>query len=298
VQSSALLQGDQAQNQTAAPKTLCFLFCFAVLPQVRSSAPTCAIECSTRQQLRQFVSFSFYFWFLFSLVILISFYFYSHVGRYSNTYGPCSFCYDPYHHVRNCPSIRQISNNIFGHKKTSLSRSGNDNYFDSYNPTWSQQSNISWQAQDPGIHAPQFHGLLHQSYQQFYDHTYSCQSAPQQQYQAEPPPPEVSEELLETIKEMTQNTQQFFEEMRALRNKQAGILKEEEEEAYQEKPSSTYWPPQCQEEEPPPIYDHSYSHQQYQEEPPSLAMVALQEAMVVSTEMSAALERTMSAFLI
>jgi hypothetical protein len=60
-------------------------FCFAVLPQVRSNAPTCAIERSTRQHLRQFVSFSFYFWFLFSLVILIPFYFYSHVGRYSNT---------------------------------------------------------------------------------------------------------------------------------------------------------------------------------------------------------------------
>jgi hypothetical protein len=39
--------------------------------------------------------------------------------------------------------------------------------------------NISWQAQDPGIHAPQFHGLQHQSYQQFYDHAYSFQSAPQ-----------------------------------------------------------------------------------------------------------------------
>jgi hypothetical protein len=144
-------------------------------------------------------------------------------GGTPTPYGPCSFFYDPYHHVRNCPSIRQISNNIFGHKKTSLSRPGNDNYFDSYNPTWSQQSNISWKAQDPGIHAPQFHGLQHQSYQQFYD-----QSAPQQQYQAEPPPPEVFEELLETIKEMTQNTQQFFEEMRALRNKQVDILKEEE----------------------------------------------------------------------
>jgi hypothetical protein len=173
-------------------------------------------------------------------------------GGTPTPYGPCSFCYDPYHHVRNCPSIRQISNNIFGHKKTSLSRPGNDNYFDSYNPTWSQQSNISWQAQDPGIHAPQFHGLQHQSYQQFYDHTYSCQSAPQQQYQAEPPPPEVSEELLETIKEMTQNTQQFFDEMTALRNQQADILKEEEEEeAYQEESSS--------------IYDHSYSSPHHSE---------------------------------
>jgi hypothetical protein len=173
-------------------------------------------------------------------------------GGTPTPYGPCSFCYDPYHHVRNCPSIRQISNNIFGHKNTSLSRTGNDNYFDSYNPTWSQQSNISWRAQDPGIHAPQFHGLQHQSYQQFYDHTYSCQSVPQQQYQAEPPPPEVSEELLETIKEMTQNTQQFFDEMTALCNQQAEILKEEEEEeAYQEESSS--------------IYDHSYSSPHHSE---------------------------------
>jgi hypothetical protein len=174
-------------------------------------------------------------------------------GGTPTPYGPCSFCYDPYHHVRNCPSIRQISDNIFGHKKTSLSRPGNDNYFDSYNPTWSQQSNISWQAQDPGIHAQQFHGLQHQSYQQFYDHPYSCQSVPQQQYQAEPPPPEVSEELLETIKEMTQNTQQFFDEMMALCNQQAEILKEEEEEeeAYQEESSS--------------IYDHSYSSPHHSE---------------------------------
>jgi hypothetical protein len=149
-------------------------------------------------------------------------------GGTPTPYGPCSFCYDPYHHVRNCPSIRQISNYIFGHKNTSLSRPGNDSYFDSYNPTWSQQSNTSWQAQNPGIQAQQFHGLQHQSYQQFYDHPYFCQSAPQQQYQAKPPPPEVSEELLETIREMTKNTQQFFEEMRALRNKQADILKEKE----------------------------------------------------------------------
>ena len=150
-------------------------------------------------------------------------------------YGPCSFCYVLYHNVRNCPSIRQISNNIFGHKNTSLSRLGNDRYYDSSNPTWSQQSNISWQAQDPGIHAPQFHGLQHQSYQQFYDHAYSYQSTPQQQYQAKPPPPMVSEELLETIKvwikntkQMTQNQQQFIEEMNAHRKQKGDILKEEE----------------------------------------------------------------------
>ena len=65
--------------------------------------------------------------------------------------------------------------------------------------------NISWQAQDSGIHAPQFHGLQHQSY----DHAYSFQSAPQQQYQAKPPPPEVSEELLETIRVLIKNTEQM-----------------------------------------------------------------------------------------
>jgi hypothetical protein len=171
-------------------------------------------------------------------------------GGTPTPYGPCSFCYDPYHHVRNCPSIRQISNNIFGHKNTSLSRPGDDSYFDSYNPTWSQQSNISWQAQDPGIHAPQFHGLQHQSYQQFYDHACSSQSAPQQQYQAEPPPLEFSEETIDMMKSLIANTEAYLEQEAAFRKE------EEEEEAYQEESSS--------------IYDHSYSspHQQYQAEPP------------------------------
>jgi hypothetical protein len=96
-------------------------------------------------------------------------------GGTPTPYGPCSFCHDLFHHVRNCPSIRQISNNIFGHKNTSLSRPGNDNYFDSDNQTWSQQSNLSWQAQFLGNLDPQFH-----------DHSYSY---PYQQYQEEPPFP-------------------------------------------------------------------------------------------------------------
>jgi hypothetical protein len=170
-------------------------------------------------------------------------------GGTPTPYGPCSFCYDPYHHVRNCPSIRQISNNIFGDKNTSLSRSGNNSYFDSYNPTWSQQSNTSWQARNPGIQAQQFHGLQHQSYQQFYDHACSSQSAPQQQYQAEPPPLEFSEETIDMMKSLIANTEAYLEQ-------EAAFRKEEEEEAYQEESSS--------------IYDHSYSspHQQYQAEPP------------------------------
>jgi hypothetical protein len=93
-------------------------------------------------------------------------------GGTPTPHGRCSYCRNPYHHVRNCPSTRQFPNYSYGHMNTSFSRLGDDDYFDSYNPTWGQQSNISWQAQDPGIHAPQFHELQHQSYQQFYDHAF------------------------------------------------------------------------------------------------------------------------------
>jgi hypothetical protein len=96
-------------------------------------------------------------------------------GDTPTPYGPCSFCHDPYHHVRNCPSLRQIFNNIFGHKNTQLSQPRNNRYSDSSNPTWSQQSNLSWKAQFPGNLALQFH-----------DHSYSY---PYQQYQEESPFP-------------------------------------------------------------------------------------------------------------
>jgi hypothetical protein len=93
-----------------------------------------------------------------------------------------------------------------------------------------QQSNFSWQAQAPETHAPQFHELHHQSYPQLYDHSYSCQSAPQQQYQVETPPPKVSEELLDKIRVLIKSTWQVVEEMKAHCKQQADILKEEEEE--------------------------------------------------------------------
>jgi hypothetical protein len=162
--------------------------------------------------------------------------------------GPCSYCRNPFHHVRNCPSTRQFCNYSYGHMNTSFSRLRDDNYFDSYNPTWSQKSNISWQAQDPGIHAPQFHGLQHQSYQQFYDHECSSQSASQQQYQAEPLLLEFSEEMIDMMKSLIANTEAYLKQ-------EAAFRKEEEEEAYLKESFS--------------IYDHSYSspHQQYQAEP-------------------------------
>jgi hypothetical protein len=96
-------------------------------------------------------------------------------GNIPTPYGPCPFCYDPYHNVRNCPVLRQISNDIFGHKNTPLYQPGNDCDSNSSNPTWSQQSNLLWQAQFPGNPTPQFH-----------DHSYSY---PHQQYQKEPPSP-------------------------------------------------------------------------------------------------------------
>jgi hypothetical protein len=108
---------------------------------------------------------------------------------------------------------------------TSFSRPGDDNYFDSYNLAWSQQSNISWQAQDPEIHAPQFHGLQPQSYKQFYNHAYSSQSAPQQQYPVGPPPLEFSEETLDMMKSLITKTEAYLKQ-------EADIHKVEEEEAY------------------------------------------------------------------
>jgi hypothetical protein len=48
----------------------------------------------------------------------------------------------------------------------------------SYNPTWSQESNLSWQAQFHGNPTPQF-----------YDYSYSY---PHQHYQEEPHPPKSS----------------------------------------------------------------------------------------------------------
>jgi hypothetical protein len=108
--------------------------------------------------------------------------------------------------------------------------------------------------------------------------------------------------LIKNTEQLTHNTKQTVEEMKAHHNQQADILKEEEEEeeeeeAYQEEPSSTYWPPQGQEEESSPIYDHSYSYpyQQYQEEPLSPRRSTFEEISFALEEASAALNRTMSA---
>jgi hypothetical protein len=111
-------------------------------------------------------------------------------GNIPTPHGPCSYCNSPYHHVRNCPTAGQFSNYSFEHMNRPFSRPGNDFYFDSYNPAWSNQSNFSWQAQDHGMYAPQDHELHHQSYSQFNDQSYysQYQETPQQQYEAASPP--------------------------------------------------------------------------------------------------------------
>jgi hypothetical protein len=66
-------------------------------------------------------------------------------GDIPTTHGPCSYCFNPYHHVRDFPEMRQFSNYHYEHMNTPFSRPGNDFYSDPYNPAWSQQSNFSRQ---------------------------------------------------------------------------------------------------------------------------------------------------------
>jgi hypothetical protein len=86
-------------------------------------------------------------------------------GGIPTPYGPCSYCYSHYHHVKDC----QFSNDFYEHMNTQFSRPKNEPYCDSYNPGWSNQSNISWQAQALENYAPQFYELYHQTYPQFND---------------------------------------------------------------------------------------------------------------------------------
>jgi hypothetical protein len=85
-------------------------------------------------------------------------------GGIPTPHGSCSYCYNPYHHVRDYPTAGQFSNYSYKHINTLFSRSMNDPYFDSYNPAWSNQSNISGKAQAPENYSPQFHELYHQAY--------------------------------------------------------------------------------------------------------------------------------------
>jgi hypothetical protein len=130
-------------------------------------------------------------------------------GGIPTPHGPYSYCYSSYHHVRDCLTARQFSNYSFEHMNTLFSRPRNDPYFDSYNPAWSNQSNISRQAHAPENYALQFHELYHQAYPQFNDQSYSTQyqATPQQKYQAEPPLPmssDFQDQMLKFMRKMDQ----------------------------------------------------------------------------------------------
>jgi hypothetical protein len=56
------------------------------------------------------------------------------VGRYSTPHVPCSYYFNPYHHVRDYPEMRQFSNYHYEHMNTPFFRPDNDFYSDSYNP--------------------------------------------------------------------------------------------------------------------------------------------------------------------
>jgi hypothetical protein len=86
------------------------------------------------------------------------------LGDIPTSYGPCSSCFNLYHHVRDCLEMRQFSNYYYEHMNTLFSRPGNDFYSDSYNPAWSQKSNFSWQAQTPDNYAPTLQERLQQAY--------------------------------------------------------------------------------------------------------------------------------------
>jgi hypothetical protein len=36
-------------------------------------------------------------------------------GDIPTPHGPCSYCFNPYHHVRDCPEMRQFSNYHYEH---------------------------------------------------------------------------------------------------------------------------------------------------------------------------------------
>jgi hypothetical protein len=110
-------------------------------------------------------------------------------GGIPTPHEPCSYCYSPYHHVKDCPTVGQFSNYSYEHMNTQFSRPRNEAYYDSDHPGWSNQSNISWQAQAVENYAPQFHELYHQAYPQFNDQTTYPPSnfhPPHQQWQSSP----------------------------------------------------------------------------------------------------------------
>jgi len=150
---------------------------------------------------------------------------------------------------------------------TQFSRPRNEPYCDSYHPGWSNQSNISWQAQAPENYAPQFHELYHHACPQFNDQAVYPPSnfhPPHQQWQSSPycadfednwqpssqatPSPQsnsdVQDQILKLMGEINQKlTQTVTPLSQTLNSHSESIAKIE---AHEEKPSPIDWPPQQQ----------------------------------------------------
>jgi hypothetical protein len=89
---------------------------------------------------------------------------------------PCSYCFNPYHHVSDCLAFRQFSNLSCEQMNTNFSNLEFDSNSNFYNSDWSNHSDLSLQAQAMGNYAPQYHDLHHPKYPQF-NHQYSHPSS-------------------------------------------------------------------------------------------------------------------------
>jgi hypothetical protein len=150
---------------------------------------------------------------------------------------------------------------------TYFSRPKNEPYCDSYNSGWSNQSNISWQAQAPKNYAPQFHELYHHAYPQFNDQAVyppSNSHPPHQQWQSSPycadfednwqpssqatPSPQsdsdVQAQILKLMGEINQKLTQTVTSLNQTLNSHSESIAKIE--AHEEEPSAIYWPPQQQ----------------------------------------------------
>jgi len=89
--------------------------------------------------------FFFFFWFFYFFFQFLFFFplFYFilvnlvHVRRHSTPHEQCSYCFGPYHHVKDCPTAEQFSKYSYEHMNTQFTRSRNELYCDSYNLGWS-----------------------------------------------------------------------------------------------------------------------------------------------------------------
>jgi len=139
---------------------------------------------------------------------------------------------------------------------TLFSRPRNDPYFDSYNPAWSNQSNISRQAHAPENYALQFHELYHQAYPQFNDQSYSTQyqATPQQKYQAEPPLP-MSSDFQDQMLKFMRKMDQIMDSHNQMVNPHSESI--DKIEVHEEEPTPFYWPPQQQYQDDPSLLSDS-----------------------------------------